>query len=157
MDWYYAGKPEPVANDLAALPHYSSISMVASRKAGNSGAAEGDDGCRRSVGKFLMSRCHRRPLNPGVPSHERKVGQDHRLRGVEPHLHGVGCGEGPGQRGRSAPCRLHSHAVPLQRLDRSDGRRVVGAQASFMADHHFDAPETTLSPVSTTSMLQKRR
>jgi len=44
MDWYYTGKPEPVANDLAALPHYSSISMAASRKAGGSGPAEGDDG-----------------------------------------------------------------------------------------------------------------
>ena len=44
MDWYYTGTPEPVANDLASLPHYSSISMVASRKAGGGGAAEGDDG-----------------------------------------------------------------------------------------------------------------
>jgi len=44
MDWYYTGNSEPVANDLAALPHYSSISTVASRKTGGGGAAEGDDG-----------------------------------------------------------------------------------------------------------------
>ena len=33
-----------MANDLAALPHYSSISTVASRNTGGGGAAEGDDG-----------------------------------------------------------------------------------------------------------------